>query len=268
MRTRAITGFFFVAVMLASILFGEYAFTLFFMVLSLLCTEEFYRLVQTESVKPQKRWGLALIISIYLPVSQHYSEGESIKYVLISIPIAVLIIVAELYRKHDNPFHNISYTLLGVLYTGVPFCFFYVLAFSDGNYSTHYPLAFLILLWASDTGAYVFGIKLGRHRLFERHSPQKTWEGFIGGLITSMAAAAIISFYFYELKLVEWMGMSIIIVSAGTLGDLSESMLKRSVSAKDSGHLLPGHGGLLDRFDGLLLASPLVFVYLQLIRIS
>lgn len=268
MRTRAITGFFFVAVMLASILLGEYAFTLFFMVLSFLCTDEFYRLVQTGAVKPQKRWGLALIMSIYLPVSQHYSQGESIKYVLISIPVAVLIIIAELYRKHENPFHNISYTLFGVLYTGVPFCFFYVIAFSDGNYSTHYPLAFLILLWASDTGAYLFGTKLGKHRLFERHSPKKTWEGFIGGMITSVTAAAIISFYFYELKLVEWIGMSLIIVCAGTLGDLAESMLKRSVSAKDSGTILPGHGGLLDRFDGLLLASPLVFVYLQLIRIS
>lgn len=268
MRTRAITGFFFVAVMLASILLGEHAFTLFFMILSLLCTHEFYKLVQTESVKPQKRWGLVLLLSIYLSVSLHYSYGESIKYVLISIPIGFLILVAELYRKYANPFHNISYTLSGVLYAGIPFCFFYVLAFTDGNYSTHYPLSFLILLWANDTGAYLFGIKLGKHRLFERHSPKKTWEGFVGGAITSIAAAAVISYYFYELKLVEWIGMSVIIVCAGTLGDLCESMLKRSVSVKDSGSLLPGHGGLLDRFDGLLLASPLVFVYLQLIRIS
>ncbi|HEY0669188.1 MAG TPA: phosphatidate cytidylyltransferase [Sphingobacteriaceae bacterium] len=268
MRTRAITGFFFVGVMLASILFGEYAFTVFFLILGLLCTEEFYKLIQTEAVKPQKRWGLALLISIYLPLSQHYSQGESMKYVLICIPVAVLIIVAELYRKHTNPFHNISYTLFGVLYAGVPFCFFYILAFTDGNYSTHYPLAFLILLWSSDTGAYLFGINLGKHRLFERHSPKKSWEGFIGGMITSIGAAAIISFYFYELKMVEWIGMAVIIVTAGTLGDLSESMLKRSMSVKDSGHLLPGHGGLLDRFDGLLLASPMVFVYLQLVRLS
>lgn len=268
MRTRAITGFFFVGVMLASILFGEYAFTVFFLILSLLCTDEFYRLVQSESVKPQRRWGLALVISIYLPVSQHYSEGETLKYVLICIPVAVLIIIAELYRKHKYPFHNISYTLFGVLYAGIPFCLFYVMAFTDGNYSTHYPLAFLILLWASDTGAYLFGIKLGRHRLFERHSPKKTWEGLAGGVITSMAAAAIISIYFTDLNLAEWLGMSAIIVSAGTLGDLSESMLKRSAAVKDSGQLLPGHGGLLDRFDGLLLASPLVFVYLQLIRVS
>lgn len=268
MRTRAITGFFFVGVMLASILFGEYAFTVFVLILSLLCTEEFYRLVKTESVRPQKRWGLALLISIYLPLSQYFSEGENLKYVLICIPVAVLIVVAELYRKHANPFHNISYTLFGVLYAGVPFCFFYMLAFSAGSYSTHYPLAFLILLWASDTGAYLFGIKLGRHKLFERHSPKKTWEGLAGGMITSVAAAAIISFYFHDLRLMEWMGMALIIVCAGTLGDLSESMLKRSVSVKDSGQILPGHGGLLDRFDGLLLASPLVFVYLQLIRVS
>lgn len=178
-----------------------------------------------------------------------------------------MIIVAELYRKYKNPFHNIAYTLFGVLFAAVPFCFFYAMAFIDGTYSTHYPLGFLILLWSSDTGAYLFGIKLGKHKLFERHSPKKTWEGFIGGMLTSMLAAFILSNCFNELPLVHWLGMSAIIASAGTLGDLSESMLKRSLSAKDSGSILPGHGGLLDRFDGLLLAAPLVFVYLKFLSV-
>ena len=266
MKTRAITGFFFVGVMLASVLLGAYAFTLFFLILSVLATEEFYRLVSTAEVKPQKRWGLALVISIYLPLSMYFFKGEPLINLLICVPVTIFIIVAELYRKHKNPFHNISYTIFGVLFAAVPFCFFYAIAFIDGVYSYHYPLSFLILLWASDTGAYLFGITLGKHRLFERHSPKKSWEGLAGGLITSLLAAFIISNYFTELAPVYWLGMSAIIVFAGTLGDLSESMLKRSLSTKDSGSLLPGHGGLLDRFDGLLLAAPLVFVYLQFVK--
>lgn len=266
MKTRAITGFFFVGVMLASVLLGAYTFTLFFLILSVLCTEEFYRLVTTEEVKPQKRWGLALVISIYLPLSMYFFKGEPLVNVLICVPLTVLVIVAELYRKHKNPFHNIAYTFFGVLFAALPFCFFYSMAFVDGEYSYHYPLAFLIMLWSSDTGAYLFGIKLGKHKLFERHSPKKTWEGFIGGLLCSMLAAFVLNIYFRDITLVQWLGMSAIIVSAGTLGDLSESMLKRSLLTKDSGSFLPGHGGLLDRFDGLLFAAPLVFVYLQFIK--
>jgi phosphatidate cytidylyltransferase len=265
MKTRAITGFFFVAVMLASVLLGNYAFTLFFLILSVLSVEEFYRMVTTETVKPQKRWGLALAICIYLPLSLHLLVNTPVKNILLCVPVTILIIIAELYRKYNHPFHNIAYTLFGVLFASVPFCFFYATAFTDGAYNAHYPLGFLILLWSSDTGAYIFGVKLGKHKLFERHSPKKSWEGFAGGLVTSLAASVILSFYFQELNLIYWMCISAIIVVAGSLGDLTESMLKRSHNTKDSGTLLPGHGGLLDRFDGLLLAAPLVYVFLQFI---
>lgn len=266
MKTRAITGFFFVSVMLASVLLGAYPFTIFFLMISLLSVSEFYNLVKGDEVKPNKIAGLMLTVSIYIPMSLYYLEETSISVFLVCVPFGVLVIVAELYRNLKNPFHNISYTLLGVLFAVLPFCFFYSLAFTRDEYSSHIPLAFLLMLWSSDTGAYLFGISLGKNRLFERHSPKKSWEGFAGGLVCSMLAAYIISFYFIELDLVHWIVISIIIVCAGTLGDLSESMLKRSLSIKDSGSFLPGHGGLLDRFDGLLLAAPLVFVYLTFIQ--
>ena len=123
----------------------------------------------------------------------------------------------------------------------------------------------MLLLWASDTGAYLFGRKLGSHKLFERHSPKKTWEGFFGGMFTSLLVSFLISLCFTEISMLVWAGMAVLIVSFGTLGDLVESMLKRSLDAKDSGTLLPGHGGLLDRFDGLLIAAPVVFAYLYLV---
>jgi phosphatidate cytidylyltransferase len=266
MKTRAITGFFFVAVMLASILLGSYLFTVFFLLLSILATDEFFRLVKT-SVRPQRMSGYILAGLIFTAVAYHYLYGGSPELFLAAVPVLTFIYVSELYRNHSNPFHNIAYTLFGVIYAAVPFCFFYALAFSNGEYSSHLPLAFLIMLWASDTGAYLFGSRWGKHKLFERHSPKKTWEGFFGGLLVSVVAALIISRYFEDLGIPEWVGMSLIIVTVGTLGDLAESMLKRSLSAKDSGSLLPGHGGVLDRFDGLLLSAPLVFVYLQLLRI-
>lgn len=267
MKTRAITGFFFVAVMLASVLFGAYAFTAFFLILSVLTLLEFYKLVSTETVEPQSLLGSLLAVSLYIPLALWFLKGEPLLYILVAVPVTVSIIVYELFRNRSLPFHNIAYTFLGVLFAFLPFCFFVAAAFTDGEYSSHYPLAFLILLWSSDTGAYLAGTSMGRHKLFERHSPKKTWEGFAGGLFTSLLAAGIMSIYFRELPVQHWVAISIIIVVAGTLGDLSESMLKRSLSAKDSGSLLPGHGGLLDRFDGLLLAAPLVFVYLKLIAI-
>lgn len=267
MKTRAITAFFFVAVMLASLLLGAYAFTGFFLLLSLFSTEEFYKLVRADGLKPQSFWGWILVISIYLPVSLYFLHNAPPEIFLICVPFFVLVIIAELYRDLKNPFHNIAYTIFGVIFAAIPFCFFYALGFMEGEYSWHLPLAFLIMLWASDTGAYLFGITLGKHRLFERHSPKKSWEGFAGGLICSMLSGFVLSIYFTELSLFHWLVVSAIIVSSGTLGDLSESMLKRSLSTKDSGSFLPGHGGLLDRFDGLLLAAPLVFVYLSFVKI-
>lgn len=266
MKTRAITGFFFVSVMLASVLLGVYPFTVFFLIISVFTVTEFYSLVNVDGVKPNRLLGWMLAISIYLSLCLFLLGHAPIAILLTGVPFCVLIIVAELYRNFKNPFHNISYTILGVLLAVLPFCFFYALAFTNNEYSYHIPLAFLVMLWSSDTGAYLFGISLGKTRLFERHSPKKSWEGFAGGLLCSMLAGYIFSLYFIELALIHWLAVSIIIVSAGTLGDLSESMLKRSLSIKDSGSFLPGHGGLLDRFDGLLLAAPLVFVYLTFIK--
>lgn len=263
MKTRAITGFFFVIVMLASLLMGKQAFATFFIILSLLCLSEFYKLVRSESIRPHRSMGVLLAGTIIAPLALSFIFDDSyLKFLFLAVPAAILICIVELFRNRAHPFVNLAFTYFGILFTIVPFCFFTALAFIGNSFNFHFPLAFMLMLWASDTGAYIFGVNFGKHKLFERHSPKKSWEGFFGGLATSLLAAYILSTQFEELAFGEWAIMSVIIVIAGTFGDLFESMLKRSIDIKDSGSILPGHGGLLDRFDGLLFAAPLVFLYL------
>jgi len=267
MKTRAITAFFFTIVMLGSIFLGAYTFTGFYLLLSVLALAEFYKLIRPSGIRPHRTVGLVVSALIFtLTAAYHFFQFDT-KYLLLLIPLVFSVFLCELYKKDKIPFANISYTFVGFIYVTVPFCFYFSLGFlNDWNsYNYHLPLAFLLLLWASDTGAYLFGMKLGKHKLFERHSPKKTWEGFFGGMFTSVLVSYLISLFFIEISPLILAGMAILIVCFGTLGDLVESMLKRSLNAKDSGSLLPGHGGLLDRFDGLLMAGPIVYAYLYLI---
>lgn len=267
MKTRAITAFFFTIVMLGSIFLGAYTFTAFYLLLSVFSLAEFYKLIKTAGIAPQLNVALITAAFIFSVIAgYHFFELDS-RYLLILIPLVFSVFIVELYKKDKHPFSNIAFTFVGFVYVTLPFCFFYSLGFlnSWSSYNFHLPLAFLLMLWANDTGAYLFGRKLGSHKLFERHSPKKTWEGFFGGMFTSLLVSFIISTFFKEITPFVWAGMSVLVVTFGTLGDLVESMLKRSLNAKDSGNILPGHGGLLDRFDGLLIAAPVVYAYLYLI---
>lgn len=267
MKTRAITAFFFTIVMLGSIFLGGYTFTAFYLILSIIALFEFFKLVKISGIRPHRNIAVVVATLIFLMTAgYHYLQFET-KYMLLIVPLLFSVFISELYKKNKIPFANISYTFVGFVYVTVPFCFFYSLGFlaDTYEYSFHLPLAFLLMLWASDTGAYLFGVKFGKTRLFERHSPKKSWEGFFGGMFTSVLAAYLISIYFTEISFSVWAGMAVLIVVFGTLGDLVESMLKRSLDVKDSGSFLPGHGGILDRFDGLLIAAPVVYTYLYLI---
>ena len=267
MKTRAITAFFFTIVMLSSVLLGGYTFTGFYLILSVLALFEFFKLIKISGIRPHRNIALAVSTLMFLMTAGYHFLQFETKYMLLMVPLLFSVFISELYKKNKIPFANISYTFVGFIYITVPFCFFYSLGFliDSYEYNFHLPLAFLLMLWASDTGAYLFGVKFGKTRLFERHSPKKSWEGFLGGIITSVAASYLISLYFTEIDFVIWAGMAVLIVSFGTLGDLVESMLKRSLDVKDSGALLPGHGGILDRFDGLLISAPVVYTYLYLL---
>jgi phosphatidate cytidylyltransferase len=271
MKTRAITGFFFVIVMLASVLLGHYTFGIFYLILSVLALNEFYGLVKQSGIKPNQSTGIINGIFIYTIFSLiTYKDEPAYHKVLFLFALTIsAVFIQELYKKSETPFTNIAYTIFGIIYAVLPFTFFHALAYiGGGGFNFHIPLAFLIMLWANDTGAYLSGRFFGRTKLFERHSPKKTWEGFVGGVLISALAGYIISIYYRDLPWERWVTIAVLIGCFGTLGDLVESMFKRSINIKDSGGILPGHGGLLDRFDGLLLSAPIVYAYLYLITNS
>lgn len=266
MLTRAITGFFFIAIMIGAHFFGEIVFVSFFSMLGLWCLYEFYGIVKSEEIKPLQYLGILALAVLAVLLGLHAIGVIPFIKVWAFIPFFSILFIWALFQKRALPFQDIGYSILGILYAGLPFLFFVALGFIKGGFNPYIPLGFLIVLWSNDTGAYLAGRSFGKHKLFERISPNKTWEGFIGGLLLAMVVALNLQQYFGSLEKWEWVVMAMIIGIFGTLGDLVESMLKRSLGVKDSGNILPGHGGLLDRFDGLLMAAPLVFLYLLMIQ--
>ena len=267
MKTRAITGFFFIIVMLASMLLDHWVFGAFYLVLSILCLREFYSLIKQSGHSPNQSTGIWNGIFIYVIFALITADDKPEYHKLLFLIVLTVtgVFTQELFKKSLTPFTNIAYTFLGLILVIIPFTFFHALAYLHGDFNFHFPLAFFFMLWSNDTGAYLTGMAFGKHKLFERHSPKKTWEGFIGGVLIAAGVGAIIGQFYTELIWMQWAGMGVIIGVIGTMGDLVESMFKRSINVKDSGSILPGHGGLLDRFDGLFLAVPVVYAYLYLI---
>ncbi|MCO6499766.1 MAG: phosphatidate cytidylyltransferase [Vicingus serpentipes] len=272
MLTRTITGFLFVISIVAAIYYGPYSSALLFLIIILLGVDEFYNLVKKSNhIQPINYWGGITALILMGTLITAAQNNINFKWILIPVSMLFFTFIIELFRKKEHPFLNIAYTLLGILYVVIPFAMLYHLGYYNNpifssQFSYQLIIGFFILLWANDTGAYLAGKFLGKHKLFERISPKKTWEGSIGGAILSIALSILIAQYYTNINITEWVIVSIIIVVFGGIGDLVESMLKRSLGIKDSGKLLPGHGGILDRFDGLLIAAPFVYCYLQLIQ--
>lgn len=234
---------------------------------------EYYRLIGNTGVKPQLIPGMLTGGAAYI-VSTLVAAGYiPVKTFLVLIPMMLLMFIIELYRKQEKPFESLAHTLFSVLYTVLPFSLFPFSAFSHTGLHTLLPnnlipfspgivVGFFLLLWANDTGAYLIGISIGRHRLMERISPKKSWEGSVGGAVVSVIIAWLISGWLGVVSRNYWLIISLIISIAGTYGDLAESMLKRSLGVKDSGNIMPGHGGFLDRFDSAIMSFPFVFLFI------
>ncbi|MEA3316396.1 MAG: phosphatidate cytidylyltransferase [Bacteroidota bacterium] len=265
---RSLTGLIFVVVVVGAIALSKYSFFILFLGLIVLGMNEFFNLIVNNDNKFQKILGIILASIVFISNYIYAQEIVDSRIFLIIIVLVIMVFIVELYLQKELPFSNIANTIIAVLYIAVPFSLINYMVFRNSNieYNSHLILGFLFLTWSYDSFAYLFGVSFGKHRLFERISPKKSWEGFIGGIILSIFTAYIVSLFFQDLQFVQWVIVSLIASIGGTFGDLTESMLKRSVNIKDSGNILPGHGGILDRFDAVLVSLPLFYVYLQLLN--
>jgi phosphatidate cytidylyltransferase len=267
LATRSLTAVFFVIVMVGSVLLGQTVFAVLFFIITVLSLNEFVSLVSDAELQPALWPTLIIGLITYSTLATHAMGLMPTEGILLIIPALFILFIIELWRNKKNPFTNIAISLIGVTYIALPFglmMYFFDPVFVSGPLHYGIVIGFLFILWLNDTGAYFVGSLIGKHKLFERISPGKTWEGSLGGALFAMLTAWGLSFVFRQLDTTHWIILSIIIVITGSLGDLVESMLKRSLGIKDSGNILPGHGGLLDRFDAVLLSTPFVFVYLAL----
>ena len=274
---RTITAVFFVAAIVSCFLRPEAMIFLFALVTGMTIWEF------TGLVNDRKRVSVNQMISTVAGVYFFLAMAgfcSGITPPSIFVPYLVTLIylmVAELYLKQEDPIHDWAYTMMSQLYIALPFSLLNVLAFQSDASGIHFvwsiPLSVFVFLWINDAGAYICGSLLGKHKLFPRISPGKSWEGSIGGGILVIIVAVLVWYLSeqYEqnplgLTAIEWAGLGLVVVIFGTWGDLVESLFKRTLGIKDSGHILPGHGGMLDRFDSTLMAVPAAVVYLYTLQ--
>ncbi|MEX1240451.1 MAG: phosphatidate cytidylyltransferase [Cyclobacteriaceae bacterium] len=267
---RLITGILGSAGIIAAVCLGQWTYFAVFFIICLFTQLEFYKLVGLDGLAPQKAYGT--LCGILLFVLSFFIEGRipvegkviSTEYYIFIFPLISCIYMIKLYKKFERkPFTNIAFTFLGIFYVAVPFALLNAVAYENGQYNYEIILGILLILWASDTGAYFAGTFFGKRKLFERISPKKSWEGFAGGAVLALIFVFGLSWFLHSLTVQQWIIVGIIIIVGGTFGDLIESLLKRSIEIKDSGDSLPGHGGFLDRFDGLLISAPFIAAYLE-----
>jgi phosphatidate cytidylyltransferase len=270
---RTITGLSMVFILLLSLCFSRVLFSAFFFTLTVLGLWEFFTITTTDYCKPQRMYGtiagallyIGIVGPTFIPIEG--MAGLEWIYIIFLVPIPVFIFsfIFEIYRKQDQPLLNVAVTTFGIIYVTFPLS---LLSLMNGSYvlrSFHLPAfltGYLLLTWIYDTGAYLYGKQFGKHKFFERISPKKTWEGTIAGSAISMLAAIGLFYLVKEVQLTDWLMLTVIVLIFGTFGDLFESLIKRSLNLKDSGSMLPGHGGILDRFDTIFLSAPFVFLYL------
>lgn len=262
---RLITGVLGSAAIITGVCFSEWTYFTLFFALCGLAMFEFYKLVGLDGMIPQKSLGITIGLLIFALTFFVEQETADPKYFFLVFPLASIVFMIKLYKKFERkPFTNIAFTFLGIFYIAMPFSLLNIAAYENGTYNFEIILGSLLILWASDTGAYFAGTRFGKRKLFERISPKKSWEGFFGGAALALIITFVFTQYFHSLDNYQWYIIAILIIVGGTFGDLIESLLKRSIEIKDSGNVLPGHGGFLDRFDGLLISAPFIVAYLEI----
>ena len=262
---RIITGLLGSAFIIAGIVFSEWTYFAIFFFICIVSLWEFYGLAGLDGMIPQKSFGTLCGMIIFCLSFFIEQRSISYRYYFLIFPLLACVYMIKLYKKSERkPFTNIAFTFLGIFYVAIPFALLNIAAFENGYYNYEIMVGCLFILWASDTGAYFAGTRFGKRKLFERISPKKSWEGAVGGALLAFIFAFVIANYFATLAFWQWACIAIIIIIGGVFGDLVESLLKRSIEIKDSGDSLPGHGGFLDRFDGLLISAPFIVAFLEI----
>ena len=274
---RTITAVFFVAAIVSCFLCPEAMIFLFALVTGMTIWE-FTGLVNDRN-RVSVNQMISTVAGVYFFLAMAgFCSGITPPSIFVPYLVTLIyLMVAELYLKQEDPIHDWAYTMMSQLYIALPFSLLNVLAFQSDASGIHFvwsiPLSVFVFLWINDAGAYICGSLLGKHKLFPRISPGKSWEGSIGGGILVIIVAVLV-WYLSEqyaqnplgLTAIEWAGLGLVVVVFGTWGDLVESLFKRTLGIKDSGHILPGHGGMLDRFDSTLMAVPSAVVYLYTLQ--
>ncbi len=272
---RASTALIFVIVMMGGLFGGRISFILLFAIITALCLWEYLSMVLDRYTKrdfTRMVLGLGLGLSPFVMVTILHTRSSipTDQFIIYSsvllFPFVFLAFIYELFSRSSNPFQNVGFIVLGMGYIGAPFALLDFIAYDYGKFYSWTVFGLLLLTWMNDTGAYLIGSKFGKRPLLPRISPKKTWEGTLGGVAVTFLVAFIFHSASGVLRLVDWIVLAAIVSVFGTVGDLVESMLKRSVGVKDSGNLLPGHGGVLDRFDAFIFLLPFAAAYLLWIR--
>ena len=274
---RTLSGAVLLLVILGALCFGYYGYLALLLLVTMVGVWEFYNLSKAKGYEPQRGWGLVLSLFVYLTGAALGSDivgsNEGLTLSLFMLCVVVLLVgvvfFAEVFRNRTTPIANVATTLTGAFYVALPMALMAVvpLLFTNmGEWKALYFLFYLFLVWGNDVFAYLAGVTMGRHKMCERLSPKKSWEGFAGGVLGSLAVGALAASIFEESYGV-WMGLALIVSLSSVVGDLVESMFKRDAGVKDSGNIMPGHGGILDRFDAFILSAPFAFIYMLIVNI-
>lgn len=272
--TRVLTAIIFVVVMLGGIFFSPITFVILFAIICGACLWEYFNMaLQEGQANNGVRRGFGMLISLLPFVLSATYQLQWIDYsiwwssLLLFMPLLFFVFIYEMSTGSERPFENVGAVLLGLLYIGIPFALLNFVAFNDGQYFPNLVFVMLLLTWTNDTAAYLIGSQIGKTPLLPRISPKKTWEGSLSGVVFTFLVALVLSMWpIFGLERTEFIILAAIVILFGSVGDLIESMLKRSVKVKDTGSFLPGHGGLLDRFDAFIFLLPFATAYILWIR--
>ena len=281
---RTLSGAVLLLVILGAMWVGYYGYLTLLLFITVAGTWEFYSLAKAKGYEPQRSLGVAMATLFYVAAAmisimavdgvKQFADNDTITMLVAILAIVIIlfvavVFVAEIFRNRTTPIANISTTIAGVGYVALPMALMTVMPMligGNGDWRAIYFLFYLFLVWGNDIFAYLAGVTMGRHKMCERLSPKKSWEGFVGGVLGSLAVGAV-GAAVLDKSYVVWMGLALIVSLSSVVGDLVESMFKRDAGVKDSGNIIPGHGGILDRFDAFIISVPFAFVYILIVAI-